>query len=183
MAAVLVGSNTYDSYVDLVTADEYLEAASHAANWQAETSDDIKGRYLVTATRLLERQRWKGDAASSTQTFAWPRTGTGITGVEDNVIPQNILDACCEIASALADGSDVQSAQNQAQKIQTMKAGSVSLTYFRGADGTPRRFPQIIQELLRDYLAGSSSSLGSAQSSDVDTESITARTYEYAEPL
>lgn len=145
----------YTVYANQETADAYLEAAQHAATWRASTTtDDDKARALVTATRLLDRQRWKGDKTDSSQAHAWPRSNTGVTGVVDNQIPEAVTNACIELALALLDGSDVQSEQTTEQKLQSIRAGSVSLTYFRGAEGPPRRFPLIVHELLRDYLAG-----------------------------
>jgi len=159
MPDVIIGSQTYASYATVAEADQYLSAAAHADAWRAITDDDVKGRALVTASRLLDRQRWKGEKTDPLQDLAWPRTGTGVEGVEDDTIPQDIIDACIELALAIVQGSDVQEAQNQSQKIQNLKAGSVSLTFFRGADGVPLRFPLIIQELLLKYLAGAGASL------------------------
>lgn len=182
MTSILLRSNIYDVYVDLNYADEYLEAASHATTWQDETDNDVKARAIITASRLLDRQVWKGTKTSDIQALAWPRTGTGIDGVEDDVIPTALEQACCELSLALLDGSDVQSAQNQSQKIQSLKAGSVALTYFRGAEGTPTRFPQIVQELLRDYLSGPSSSLYNSSSTGISDETVVSD-LGYSQPL
>lgn len=133
----------FDSYASLAEADQYLAAASHASVWSGKT-DDEKGQFLATATRVMDRQRWS--AAYDTQ------------AEREDV--QDIRDACVELALALADGSELQSEQNTAQKLQTITAGSVSLTYFRGAEGRAQRFPLAAQELLRPYLAGAGLSAG-----------------------
>lgn len=143
MQQVTIDSAAYDSYASLAQADAYLAASSHAASW-ADKTDDEKGQYLVTATRVLDRQSW-ADAYD--------------TQAEREDV-QAVRDACVEMALALADGSDLQSEQTTAQKLQSIKAGSVSLTYFRGAEGRPHRFPLIVSELLRDYLAGANLSIG-----------------------
>jgi Putative DnaT-like ssDNA binding protein len=163
MASVLIGSQTYTTYATEPEADVYLNASVSVATW-SDLSDDDKGRNLVAATRTLDRQRWKGEKTDPDQELAWPRTDTGVDGVEDDVIPQPIIDASIELALAIAGGSDVQDAQNQAQKIQQLKAGSVALTFFRGADGVPLRFPLIVQELVGDYLAGSGADLAGSAS-------------------
>lgn len=152
---VSLDSGDYSVYADVDAADEYLGATTHATTWQALTDDDVKGQALVTATRLLDRQRWRGKKTDPAQPLAWPRTDTGVAGVVDDEIPQDITSASIELASALIDGSDVQNVQNTSQKIQALRAGSVSITYFRGAEGQPIRFPMIVWELLRDYLASS----------------------------
>lgn len=182
MVAILIGSTSYDSYASVDTADDYLNAASHGATWRALSDNDDKARYLVTATRLLDRQYWKGTKTSSSQALDWPRSNTGIDGVTDSVIPTDIINASIELALALLDGSEVQNEQTTEQKIQNLKAGSVSLTFFRGADGTPTRFPQIVQELLRDYLAGPGANLTSV-ATGVSGETISNDDYGYTEGI
>lgn len=154
MQTVVIGSQPYDSYASLAQADAYLAAALHAAAWADET-DDARGQALVTATRVLDRQRWAD--AYSTQALR-----------EDVAAVQ---EACIEMALALVDGSELQSEQSTAQKLQSIKAGSVSLTYFRGAEGRPQRFPLIVSELLCDYLAGADLSIGSVATGTDGTSS------------
>lgn len=158
MATVTIDSVAFAAYADEDDADEYLLASFHASNWTSATELQ-KQMALVTATRLLDRQDWLGDKTSSSQTLEWPRTNTGVTGVTNTVIPEDIVNACIELALSLVDGSEVQSEQNIAQKIQSLRAGSVGITYFRGAEGSPLRFPLIVHELVGKYLAGATRSL------------------------
>ena len=174
MATVNVDGVDYEVYEDLDAIDEYLAAAVHGASWRALDDDDEKGRYAVTASRFLDRQLWKGTATGlSGQTLAWPRSGTGITGVEDDVIPDPVLFAYYELCLALVDGSGVQNEQNTSQKTQSLSAGSVSITYFRGAEGEPLRYPLIVQELLNPYLAGTGTSVAGAITTGTDGCSVT----------
>lgn len=178
MAIINVDGIDYEVYEDLDAVDEYLGGAAHAGNWRALTDDDVRGRYAVTATRILERQIWKGTATGlSGQTLAWPRSGTGVTGVEDTVIPDGVLNAYYELCSALTDGSELQNEQNTAQKVQSLSAGSVSITYFRGAEGEPLRFPLIVQELLNPYLAGTGTSVAGAITTGTDGCSVTGNDF------
>lgn len=175
MPFVMIGSKFYDVYADEADADNYLDAAFHADAWRSETNDDVKRRALVTATRLLDRQSWLGEKTVDDQPLEWPRAETGVDGVGASDVPQAIVDATIELALALVDGSDVQDVQNTSQKLQSIKAGSVSLTYFRGAEGKAVRFPQIVQELVRDLLAGSqkvgrSTSSGTGGSTTTDDD-------------
>lgn len=137
MQVILIGSQPYDSYRTVAQADAYLAAALHAGTTWSGASATTKGQALITATRILDRQKWA--AAYDTQAER--------EGVAD------IQNASMEMALALVDGSDFQTEQVTGQKLQSIKAGSVSLTYFRGADGRPHRFPTIVNELLRYYLA------------------------------
>lgn len=140
MESVTISSQPYSSYQTVAQADEYLAASLHAGTDWSSVTDDTKAQALVTATRILDRQRWKDDYG--TQAL--------------RAVVENIQDACVEMALALVQGSDLQTEANASQKLSQIRAGSVSLTYFRGAEGAPQRFPQIVQELLRDYLSGSS---------------------------
>ena len=153
---VFIGAEEFVSYTDRLTVDSYAAGAAHGGAWRDEADNAAQERACVTATRLLDRQRWLGAQTASSQALAWPRTGTGVSGVVDSAIPDDITDAANELAIALlADAVTVQDEQTTAQKLERIKAGSVELTYFRGAEGPGHRFPLIVQELLRDYLTGS----------------------------
>jgi hypothetical protein len=162
MAEVDIGAETFTTYADVDTADAYLTGSIHAGtDWSGATTDN-KGRALVTATRILDRQRW----LAAYDTFA------------ERSVVQNIIDASIEMALALVQGSGLQTDQSTAQQLQSIKAGSVSLTYFRGAEGVPLRFPLIVWELLRDYLVGTGT--GTAllpKATGVDGQSVTAQTF------
>lgn len=155
MAEVDVGTETYTVYADEDDVSAYLSASLQATAWRAASAEE-QGMARVTVTRLLNRLRWKGTKTDPDQELAWPRTGTGIEGVEDNVIPLNILYAAYELESEMLAGSTVLVDQNTSQKIASLSAGSVSISYFRGAEGVALRFSLIVEELLWGYLEGSS---------------------------
>jgi hypothetical protein len=173
-AIIQIGSNPYPSYVSVADADFYLAAAFHAQpTWSVQTTT-AKAQALITASRILDRQRWLGDEVSATQALQWPRTGFDslLDPSAGTLIPTKVAYAAIEMALALIQGADFQTAQNQSQKISNLKAGSVSIGYFRLAEGPPIRWPLIIQELLRDYL-GSSSQIAATSSSGVEGQSVT----------
>lgn len=182
---VQIGSgNVFDTYATVSQADDYLIASATATAWRALTSEEEKARFLVSATRLFETQRWKGSKTDPAQPLAWPRTGTGISGVEDDVVPQPIINASIELAAALVDNTDITTQQTTEQTIQNLKAGSTSITFFRGAGGSPTRFPFNVMELIRDYLDGYGTTLdGGVVSSGTSKESISGNDYGYSEPL
>lgn len=174
----------YEVYADLAMADAYMEFAFHGDTWRAltgTTGDDSKERALVTATRLLNRQLWLGQLAVAGQELAWPRINTGVEGVTDTVIPPDIVTAAIEIALALVDGSEVQNEQNTGQKIQSLQAGSVGITFFRGAEGVALRFPLIVWELIKKYLTGASAIAGIIVSG-TDGESVTRHDFGLSGP-
>lgn len=164
METISISGTDYDSYRTVANADSYLAAALHAGtDWSGATTT-TKGQALVTATRILDRQKWTTAYDAQAERYA----------------VQDILDACCEMALALVQGSELQTEANAAQKLQSIKAGSVQLTYFRGAEGRPERFPQIVYELLRDYLAGADLTV-SPQATGVGGTSSTADDFGHSE--
>lgn len=166
MKTVYAGAYSHAAYGDTFDADEYLTFAQHASTTWSSASTTTKSVALATATRILDRQKWADSYATQDDRFA----------------VQAIRNACYEIALALLDGSDLQSEQTTAQKLQSIRAGSVSLTYFRGAEGRPHRFPTIVQELLRDYLAGGTD-LAYGQSFGTGGTSSTADDFGHSEPI
>lgn len=158
------------SYATVEDADAYMDGAIHGSVWEDEDYT-TKYKALVSATRMLDRQLWLGSKTDSAQLNQWPRTGTGVDGVEDDAVPTDITSATIELALAFIGGSDVQNQQSTAERVRSMSAGSVSITNFRGVDTVASRFPQIVQELVAKYLGGSSSSFA-AKATGVDTETI-----------
>jgi Putative DnaT-like ssDNA binding protein len=156
---LVVGTN---SYINVVDADTYFEHAIHAASWvNAEVS--VKESALVTATRTLDRQNWKGEKYQDapTQVLDFPRSGlTDSEGnpVDETAVPQEILDATCELGLALIEDNDLQDNANTGSNIKKLKAGSAEIEYIRGTRGT--RFPVIINELIGPWLSGTSSYSG-----------------------
>ena len=141
--SVLVNSTPYDTYATVSQADDYLQAVFGNDTWVALT-DDHKGQALVSATRLLDRQCWLGSRSSDSQPLEWPRKDTGTEGVDEAIVPADIISGSIELAFAIGSGSEVvTNATPGAQSLQSIKAGSVSLSYFRGAEGVAaiNRFP------------------------------------------
>lgn len=181
--SVIIGSgNVYDTYATVSQAHDYLLGSVNAATWR-DLSDEEKARTLVSATRSLDAQRWKGTKTVSTQPLAWPRTGTGVTGVEDAAVPNNIINASIELAAALADDAAINTQQNNEQRIQSLKAGSAAITFFRGAGGDPTKYPANVMELIRDYLQGFGTNLGGVISSGTSAETVSDDDFGYSEPL
>jgi hypothetical protein len=153
MATITIDGVDYDVYADIETADDYLQADFAATAWRAETDDDQKGRALVTATRLLDRLNWKGDKEDPDQPNAFPRSGMGLSDIDDDEIPQEIIDASIILARDIHSGSKVDSQANNEQTIKRQKAGSVEQEFFRSFVD-PTRLPQAVLELVRRFLAG-----------------------------
>jgi len=86
------------AYATSDEADLYFDTRINTTTWDDATETN-KVKALAHATRLIERLNFKGTRVTTTQTFQFPR-GT------DTAIPQDIKNACFELALALLDGVD-----------------------------------------------------------------------------
>ena len=149
---LVVGTN---SYVDVSDTDAYFADAIHSGSWDSADAD-TQSRALVTATRMLDRQLWKGTKTSSSQALEWPRTGVVDRygdAIDENTVPAVIIQATQELALSLIDDPDVQTNASTSSGIKRAKAGSAEVEYFKP---TPRyRFPTIVQELVKALMGGS----------------------------
>lgn len=169
MGSVTIGANDYFVYMETADADIYLAADPDAATWRALTSDDPKARALVAATRILDRQSWAGDKTDGTdQVNAWPRTDTSIDGVDEDIVPDDIANACAELANAIVNGTFTATTQTTAQTKRRIKAGTVEVEYFRGAEGMAIPFPLPVWQLISPYLGGGASASSLSSSAGVD---------------
>ena len=162
MAQVTIDGNTYDTYADVATADEYLggSISPNATAWRGADAD-TKSRGLVSATRWLDEQNWLGQKTDPDQPLQWPRTG--VDGVDPNTVPQAIMDACILLAAGLVADPEMRSTISQTA-TKRMKAGSVEIEYFRGQTvqiQTP--FPADIMALIKPYLGDSSDGTGAGR--------------------
>lgn len=156
MGTVTIGASTYNVYADVATADEYYNGSTDYATWAALSTDE-KARALVSATRLLDRQRWQGTQTVDGQDLAWPRAGVvdcAGEAVDDSVIPQSVIDASMVLALYDATGSNVQTSATSEDLTKSLAAGSVSISYFRADSANYARFPLPVMELIGCFLAG-----------------------------
>lgn len=144
----------YSSFVALATAEQYLAVDTSAIGWAAGDATD-RSKWLVQATRILDRQSWRGDKTEAANELAWPRTG--ISGIDSATIPIQIEQATAELASQMANGYDAAGQATTAEGIRRQKAGSVEQEFF--APGTAgvavgQRFPLPVWELIAPFLEG-----------------------------
>lgn len=158
MAEIIINATSYDAYVTVDEADAYLEGDFTATAWRAETDEDAKARAIVSASRYLDRLSWVGEKATPDQPLAWPRSG--IDGIDDYEIPQQVLDACCLLAKYIHEGQPIETSQTTQSNVRRIKAGSVEQEFFYPFTlGT--KMPMPVQDLLAGLLAGGSIVAGS----------------------
>lgn len=128
---VTIDGDTYDVYADTDFADAWLKAdVSRAAAWAAITDDDIKGRGLVSATRVLQ---------------SYPGWTDGVPDIADP--PEAVQQAASMLAADLIAKPALQANPTGASNVKRAKAGSAEVEFFYpSSSGTP--FPSDIWALL-----------------------------------
>jgi hypothetical protein len=146
-----VGGPNANSYVTVADADAYLNARLNAGAWTDATADN-RARALIEAQRSLTPLPWAGSRATDEQALAWPRLYVAnpdaprpldITGREnilrayivyydDDVVPQRVKDAQCELA------------------LEFLKAGSTDLAVADGNANVIRKKVDVLETQWAD---------------------------------
>jgi len=151
-------SDDFYVYTSLADANNYMVGSINWKVWHARSSAE-RERDLVEAARLLDRQKWKSDYDTRAK----------------REVVQDILDASVELAFLIATGeTGFITSPTTFDSTKRVKADVVEVENFRSfnAADAPKRFPQKIHELLRDYLAGSGGKVVAAAPSSSGTSKI-----------
>lgn len=145
----------FNSYCSRAEANEYLlERRLHTATvWDAVTNKEAA---ILWATRELDRLNYIGSRATSSNRHEWPRSSVPDVGV--TVIPDQLKDACAELAYFLAQADQSQpSAQEQ---FKSITAGSIKLEYRESKTGREltSEMPATVRGLIKRFLGGGISS-------------------------
>src|SRR4026208_2227678 len=89
---------SFPSYVDIDEAQTYFDARLNTDPWD-EAEAATRQKAVSHAARLIDRLAFKGDKTADDQTLEFPRNG-------DSEVPQDIKNACCELALVLLDDVD-----------------------------------------------------------------------------
>lgn len=108
------------SYITAADAQDYFDTRISTRAWDIASSTN-RDKSLLHATRLIDSIRYIGQKDDSEQEHEFPRDG-------QTVVPQDVLDACCEIALALLDGVDPDFEYAQL-KVVSQGYSSVRTTY------------------------------------------------------
>lgn len=169
----------YTSLCPLEFAEEYLAVDTAASGWAAGDAETRK-KWLVQATRIFDRQDWRGEKTDAANEHEWPRTG--LSGIDPETIPLVMQQATAELASQIANGYDAAGQATTAGGIKRQKAGSVEQEFF--APGTAGqsagyRFPLPVWELIDDLIEGGGSGelFGGSTSTGTCGRSITYEDY------
>jgi hypothetical protein len=86
------------SYCDEYDTEDFFATRINAEEWDNATTVN-RTKALETATRAIDRLRFKSQKTDSNQANEWPRGG-------DTEVPNDIKIACCEEALSLLEGRD-----------------------------------------------------------------------------
>lgn len=153
-----------DSWLDVAGITAYLAAhytTAQMAAWTAGSSGDkeIWARQAAQFLSATFGHRFPGYRTNEDQGLPFPRTGAWDAdgyAIEDDAIPQAILDAQCELALRAASGrldADVTtSLGNISSESKSISGISKSVSYGPGGKPTEQEFP--IVERILGYLIG-----------------------------
>lgn len=165
ISTITISAVNYTAYASVAEADAYLAVdPTRSATWAA-LSTDVKGQYLVAATRRLDQLDWAGTKTGDedTQDNAWPRTGVAYkdgTAVSDSEVPQAVEDATVLLAGSIALTPAQSNAGTSGSNQKRLKAGSAEIEFFRPTTGVALQ-DETAFALIRCFLAGQGVQSGS----------------------
>jgi hypothetical protein len=143
-------------------SDYLLSSMSDGATAFTALTPNQQAIALVAATRYMERLAWQGvptTPAVNSTTLSWPRTGLYDqynNAVPSSTIPQDFLNAVCELVGLIANDQTIQQAMDSGSNIESMQAGSANLKFFRptsAQDGNATELPWSVNQLVGLWLA------------------------------
>jgi hypothetical protein len=141
-------ANSYASEAELASWIE-LRLRNSAAVLAATA--DIKKKALILATRQIdELVEWDGEPTDpDVQALQWPRSGMhddkGVE-IEDDVIPDRLKNATCELACSLIDGD--RTAEVATEGIDRIKAGPVEIEFSTSSPPARKVFTDTVFQMI-----------------------------------
>lgn len=164
MPQITINASNYQVYQDVANTDKYWQAmvGPYADAWVLAANAAKKPLALVQATRLLDRVLWQGLPVGVPLTdvvLQWPRTGVVDAkgnAVSSASVPNLIIVADMELAAALILDPSIFTTEMSGANVKKVDAGGgVGVEFFVPTLGITGRFPQQIQELIGQFLSGS----------------------------
>jgi hypothetical protein len=148
--ALEVGTNSYLSAAD---ADAIIAERVNSDAWDDLVGTAEKEKALISATRRIDQQQFKGYKSSSTQSLKWPRYDVcdedGIPFPTDE-IPDLIKQATAELAFVLISNPDLLD-DTGLEYFDSISTGDTSITPKARQAG---QLPAHVQRYLRGLTKG-----------------------------
>lgn len=146
------GLTNANSYADTSDGTSYHEAHLYATPWTNASSTE-REKALVWSTRLLdETVIWKGRATNETQALAWPRVAVvdreGFA-VNQDEIPQAIIDATCELARLLLQEDRTKTPDTLG--FSYLRAGEVAMNIDKADRDTVGILTDAVKNMVRPF--------------------------------
>jgi hypothetical protein len=141
MKTVNINGIEYPTYATVKEADDYFNAF-FGSNWTCIDEVD-KAKLLVSATRTIDAQEWRGVKKDDTQELSFPRL---INKVETD--ERLLLKACCE--EALAVNKSGTSSTVNTEGIQSVTVQDTTITFRTNAEEKAFK-SNIAEDILRPY--------------------------------
>lgn len=146
--AAIVGEN---SYITVEDAGELAEQRLTSAAWAAADAT-MCARALIHATALLDRMKWLGQPATTTQHLSWPRTGVipndrslrTLSLFASPTTPPALAIATAELAFHMLANPEPADL-----RVQMRQIGPAMEMYF---PDTPDEIPVHVRRLIEPYL-------------------------------
>lgn len=148
------GLSDAESYASVSDSTAYHSALGNTS-W-AVLSSTLQEQALRRATIYLVgkyRLRWAGSRMTTSQSLDWPRSLVPVADTPyksyypNNVVPKEVVDACCSMAIRAADGELL---SDQSQRAASVTVGPIS-TSFEPGSTVATQYPEI-DALLRPLL-------------------------------
>ena len=128
-------------YLTTIEAESYFDGKLHIPYW-VEADEDQRNRALREASKRIDQLAFRGAKTDSDQDLEWPRINTTYA---DDVIPQRVKDATCEVAYALLEGAEPDLEQ-ESLSVSSEGYSAARNTYAR--DSAPQHFAAGIPSAL-----------------------------------
>ena len=130
-------------------------------DWSASTvTDTMRNQAVFKSMRYLESLNWRGQKYSETQSLEWPRSYVYDRNdylIDEDVIPQAVINAQCEIAVLMLPDSDVNLQPTITREDYLIESSIAGATTERWNPTGSTRRPNntVIKDILKGLIGGS----------------------------
>jgi hypothetical protein len=148
------GASNANSYTTVDFADLYLTGERLGGDAWQSVSPSQKEAALISATRELERESWKGERATTTQALDFPRSGIyndNAVEYSDSTVPDDVQRACAELAF-IRQQESVATDGVSGMDLESFKSVKLGDDAFELRHGAKPKLPKSVYLLLSDFI-------------------------------